>query len=154
MSEAGLTHGGFYKHFDSKGQLVAEACAAGIAEIVGTFEAAATQPDDEASIKSIVDGYLSTSHRDNRARGCPLAGMGSELVRGDEKVRAIAAEGFNDLVEVMAKRIRRGQPEEARSEAVFALAAMIGAVTMSRIITDPNAALSVLTDVKQRLDRI
>lgn len=154
MSEAGLTHGGFYKHFESKDQLIAEACAAGITQLVDAFEAAVAEPEAELGIKPIVGNYLSTSHRDNREGGCPLAGMGSELVRADEQARAIATKGFDDLVDVMARRLGQEQPEAARSDAVFALAAMIGAITMSRIIADPDASLSVLQNVRQHLDMI
>nr|WP_242539704.1 hypothetical protein [Trinickia mobilis] len=80
--------------------------------------------------------------------------MGIESARADEHTRAAASRGFENLVEVLAKRIGRRQREAARSEAVFALAAMIGSVTRSRIIADTDASLPVLQDVKQHLEAV
>ena len=76
--------------------------------------------------------------------------MGSELVRADEQTHAAATQGFEDLVAVLADRMGGKPPKEARSSAVFALAAMIGAVTMSRVVEDSDASMAILEDVKQR----
>src|ERR1700744_4809797 len=72
MSEAGLSHGGFYRHFDSKDQLVAEACESGLTTIIGRLEAAASGCEGKKGFKAIVDAYMSSSHRDAPADGCPL----------------------------------------------------------------------------------
>jgi TetR/AcrR family transcriptional repressor of nem operon len=154
MSKAGLSHGGFYRHFGSKDQLVAEACEAGLTTMIGELEAVAHASDCKDSFGAIVEAYVSAEHRDAPAGGCPLAGMGSELARADEQTRAAASHGFDELVEMLAKRVGRRPQEAARSEAVFALAAMIGAITMSRIVTDPDASLAVLQNVKHHLARI
>jgi TetR/AcrR family transcriptional regulator, transcriptional repressor for nem operon len=154
MAEAGLTPGGFYKHFDSKEQLITEASEAGISTVINAFEAIASRTGDEEAFKSIVESYVSVAHRDNSMGGCPLAGMGSELAHGGEETRAAATQGFNDLVDVLATSFSRSRPDGDRSEAVFALVAMIGAVTISRIITDPAASTLVLQQVKQHLKAI
>lgn len=151
MAEAGLTRGGFYRHFESKDELIAEACAAGMKSIVGSLEDAASQRDGKDSFRAVVERYVSATHRDNSLGGCPLAGMGSELARRDENTRAAASAGFIDLVEVITKR-SSGELEAARSEAIFAIAAMVGAVTMSRIMVDRGASDSILQSVKQHLD--
>ncbi len=151
MAAAGLTHGGFYRHFDSKDQLVAEACAAGMQAVVEITEAAAQHAEGKTGLEAILESYLSTDHRDNRSKGCPLAGLGSELARADTETRAAACAGFLKLVEVVAKQIRRRKPEVAKSDAVFALSAMIGAVTMSRIVADPQLSASILRDTKKNL---
>src|ERR1700675_5069720 len=72
MTAAGLTHGGFYKHFESKDQLVAEACAEAVEVLMGRLTAAAS-----AGPGAAVAAYLSTVHRDNPEAGCPLAAIGS-----------------------------------------------------------------------------
>lgn len=154
MSEAGLSHGGFYRHFESKDQLVAEACESALSEIVAKLEAVAGENKGKDAFKSIIDAYVSMSHRDNAAHGCPLAGMGSELAHADEQTRDAASHGFDELVDVLAKRSGRRNPDVARSEAVFALSAMIGAVTMARIIEDPDVSKSVLQDVRHHLHAI
>ena len=86
MKAAGLTHGGFYKHFESKDQLVAEAFDDAIQEILGRMEAAPT-------IAAAISGYLSAQHRDHPASGCPLSAIGSELARTDAKTRDAATAG-------------------------------------------------------------
>ena len=111
MSAAGLTHGGFYKHFESKDQLVAEACAEAVeTAILERLAAAASEGAGAAA------AYLSTGHRDNPATGCPLSAIGSELARSDEKTRAAATAGFLKLVEIMAGqfgKIRAGYRQAA-----------------------------------------
>jgi len=154
MSEAGLTHGGFYRHFESKDQLVAEACAAAMTAIVAALDNAANESDGDDGFQAIVERYVSTAHRDDAMGGCPLAGMGSELARGDENIRAAASQGFRELVDVVAKRLDHQQPDSTESKAVFAVAAMVGAVTISRMLTDNDASTSVLHHVRQHLDTI
>jgi TetR/AcrR family transcriptional regulator, transcriptional repressor for nem operon len=154
MSSAGLSHGGFYRHFESKDHLVAEACEAGLTAIIERLEAAAGDRVGKAGFDAIVDAYVSTSHRDDPAEGCPLAGMGSELARADTHTRAAAARGFDGLVEVLAKRSGRRRKEAAHSESVFALSAMIGALTMARVVEDPEASAAILRDVKQHLNAL
>ncbi|HKR41885.1 MAG TPA: TetR/AcrR family transcriptional regulator [Paraburkholderia sp.] len=154
MAAAGLSHGGFYRHFESKDQLVAEACEAGLAGIVENLVAAANGSTGEDAFRAIVDAYMSTGHRDARANGCPLAGMGSELARADDATRAVASRGLDALVDMLAARMGTPAEEADRSQAVFALAAMIGALTLARIIPDPDASASLLEDVRQHIESI
>lgn len=154
MAEAGLSHGGFYRHFDSKDQLVAEACEAGLTAIAGRLEEIADAGAPKNGFGAMVDAYLSEEHRDGPASGCPLAGMGSELARADDETRAAASRGVEDLVQILEKRVGHRGHEASHSKAVFALAAMVGAVTLSRIILDPETSRSVLQDVKQHLNAI
>ncbi|CAD6530499.1 TetR/AcrR family transcriptional regulator [Paraburkholderia metrosideri] len=153
-ASAGLSHGGFYRHFDSKDQLVAEACEAGLAGIVGSLEAKVEGCSKADEFRAVVGAYLSTVHRDMPGRGCPLASMGSELARADHTTRAVAARGFDELVDMLAKRLDDPDRTMGRSRATFALVAMIGAVTMSRVIADPVASASLLEDVRQHLETI
>src|SRR4029077_1838024 len=80
MQAAGLTHGGFYKHFESKDQVVAEACAEAARVLREKLEATPSKG-------RVLGSYLSTRHRDDPAAGCPLAALGSELARSDEKTK-------------------------------------------------------------------
>src|ERR1700678_1214215 len=83
MKAAGLTHGGFYKHFASKDQLVAEATTTALDALLEEMSAHPT-------IDAAVAAYLSTRHRDNAATGCPLAAIGGEISRSDRKAREAA----------------------------------------------------------------
>ena len=143
MRAAGLTHGGFYKHFASKDQLVAEACAEALKTILEMLAAAASEKGAAA--------YLSTGHRDNPATGCPLSAIGSELARSDEKTRAAATAGFLKLVEIVAAQFGKLPPAPARRRALVAVSTMIGALTMSRIVTDPELSAAILKEAEKSL---
>jgi TetR/AcrR family transcriptional repressor of nem operon len=151
MGAAGLTHGGFYRHFGSKDQLVAEACAAAMDAVVETTEAAASRRPANSGLQAIAERYLSTDHRDNQSEGCPLAGLGSELARSDHSTRAAATAGFLKLVDVVARQYGRTKPDLAKGRALVALMAMIGAVTMSRVVTDPELSAAILQQTKKHL---
>jgi TetR/AcrR family transcriptional regulator, transcriptional repressor for nem operon len=153
MAAAGLTHGGFYRHFQSKDQLVTEACAAGMKSIVAKAEAAACNSNGNRRLDAIVESYLAVSHRDDRAGGCPLAGLGSELARADNETRATVSDGILRFAEAMARRARRRNPELAKSDALFVLSALVGAVTLSRIVTDPDLSNAILSETKRHLAR-
>ena len=142
MKAAGLTHGGFYKHFESKDQLVAEAMRRG-------------RGRDRSKgwllsrpINAAVAAYLSTRHRDNPASGCPLAAIGSELARTDRKAREAATAGFVRLVDILAGKAGTA---DARRRALVAAATMIGAVTMSRMVTDPELSAEILREAEKSL---
>ena len=146
MSAAGLTHGGFYKHFESKAQLVAEACAEAVETAI--FERLAAAASEGAGAAA---AYLSTGHRDNPAAGCPLSAIGSELARSDEKTRAAATTGFLKLVEIMAGQFGKIPPAAARRRALVAVSTMIGALTMSRVVTDPELSAEILNEAEKSL---
>src|SRR5262245_2787563 len=143
MKAAGLTHGGFYKHFESKDQLIAEACADAVDAAIASWGMEA-QP----TINAAVAAYLSTRHRDDPASGCPLAAIGSELSRTDKKTREAATEGFKRLVAVLAGE---SETQGARRRALVAVATMIGAVTMSRVVTDPGLSAEILRAAEESL---
>lgn len=151
IAAAGLTHGGFYRHFDSKDQLVVEACAVAMQSIAAKAEAAASAQGSHNGFDAIVESYLSVNHREDRSDGCPLAGLGSELARADGETRATASEGVQNLVEILAKHSPRRSRHRAKSDALFTLAAMVGAVTLSRIVTDTDLSSKILSDAIQRL---
>src|SRR5260370_6003258 len=98
MKAAGLTHGGFYKHFASKDQLVAEATTAALDTVL---EGMAAHPTTSAAVAA----YLSARHRDNPASGCPLAALGGELARSDKKAPAASTPAFRRRVDS-----RHGEP--------------------------------------------
>ena len=154
MAAAGLTQGGFYRHFDSKDQLVAEACADAMASACLATNAATDQSCGKTGLEAIAENFLSADHRDNLLEGCPLVGLGIELSRADDETRGAACVGFVKLVDAIAKQFPRSSPDEARSRALFALSAMIGAVTMSRVVTDADLSASILQEVRKRLPKI
>jgi TetR/AcrR family transcriptional repressor of nem operon len=144
MKAAGLTHGGFYKHFESKDQLVEEACAEAVEALIERVTAAGSGAGA---------AYLSTRHRDDPADGCPIAAIGSELGRSGEKTRAVATDGILKLVEVMAGQFGGIPPDEARRRALVAVSTMVGALTMARVVTDPALSAEILEEAERSLAR-
>ena len=155
MATAGLTHGGFYRHFGSKEELIAEACAAAMAaSLAGTAKGSPDNGAGKKAVAAILANYLSIDHRDNLAGGCVLAGLGSELARGDRKTRAASTAAFLKSVDVLARHYRQTRPGAARERALVVASAMIGALTMSRIVTDPKLSSAILRSAKEHLNRI
>ncbi|QEX24637.1 TetR family transcriptional regulator [Hypericibacter adhaerens] len=151
MAAAGLTHGGFYRHFDSKEQLVAEACAAAVEPEVDSFLAVCSQKCEQKALEALAANYLSTKHRDDPSGGCPFAALGSELARSDEHTRATATASFTKLVDMVAARLDKTKPEVAKQRALVALSLMIGALTLSRIVNDPKLSADILRQAKKQI---
>jgi TetR/AcrR family transcriptional regulator, transcriptional repressor for nem operon len=154
MAAAGLTHGGFYRHFDSKEQLVAEATAAALDTILDTLATAAAGKKGRNGLKAASAAYLSAEHRDNLRHGCPLAALGSELARSDKRVRDVATTGFSRMVEILVAHFDESRAAEAMKRAMATAAAMIGAVTMSRVLVDQKLSDSLLQAVKESIARL
>jgi TetR/AcrR family transcriptional repressor of nem operon len=149
MAAAGLTHGGFYRHFGSKEELVTEAVALSRKDyLAGTVRAADQGP--EALLRHFQE-YVSPAHRDDVGSGCPLAANGSELVRSDATTRHNATEAlrlwFGKAVPYM-----RSQDDEGKTEmAISIVTNMIGALTMSRLVDDPALSDQILEATRKRI---
>ncbi|WP_242540468.1 TetR/AcrR family transcriptional regulator [Trinickia mobilis] len=148
MSAAGLTHGGFYKHFESKDQVIEESVSQAIQSLIDGVEAAASGGRGPAAV---ISGYLSTKHRDDPGSGCPFVALGSELARSAANVREATTEGFSKLVEAMAAQFDDLPAAAAKKKALVTLSTMIGAVTIARIVTDPKLSASILLEARKRL---
>src|SRR5712672_1428591 len=123
MVAAGLTHGGFYRHFASKDQLVAEACAAAVESVTEKLgetvsRHAKSQKSKRTAWQAAAAGYLSTEHRDDPSGGCPFAALGEEFARGDDNTRAAATKGFQKLVDFLAEQLRETRPTHAKRRAL------------------------------------
>jgi TetR/AcrR family transcriptional repressor of nem operon len=151
MSAAGLSHGGFYRHFASKDQLVAEACDESMRSVVEVARDVAAGNHGPQAMRAFIERYLSDDHLHDWSTGCPLASMGSELARADETTRRVATSGFLDLVEIFEAQYRERGESDPRGRALFTVSALVGAVTLSRISDDAGLAEEILTATEQRL---
>lgn len=152
MSEVGLTHGGFYRHFESKEQLVFEAIAKSLDDLVVASEEASKQ-GAEAILKHF-QNYVSPAYRDDVEHGCPLAANGSELVRADDATRRSATEAFQKIFGSLAPYIRRQKGEDGNDAAMSVLTNMIGALTMSRVVDDPELSARILRVTRDRIAKM
>jgi TetR/AcrR family transcriptional repressor of nem operon len=98
-----------------------------------------------------VTSYLCPDHRDNLSEGCLIAALGTELARSDDKTRAVATAGFLKFVDLIAEQYRRTKPKTAKARALVAASAMIGAVIVSRIVTDPELSAAILRHTKKHV---
>lgn len=150
MKEAGLTHGGFYKHFTSRDDLIAQAAATALTEGSAKMERAARKNAQEPRT-GLIEAYLGKAHRDAPATGCALVTLGAAAGRGDrpfqeayeQQVRA-----YLDLITGLGE-----DSEEARAEAMLTLSALVGALLMSRAVADPELSDELLTKVADQLKR-
>ena len=151
MSAAGLTHGGFYRHFESKEQLVAEACTAALDATIDGLENAAAGAPQGQRLRKIVSKYLSTAHRDEPCEGCAMAALGGEIARADEKTRAAVSDRFLKLVDLLQRDDESPQAADSKKGSLVAASTMVGALILSRIVTDRALSESILRHAKEHL---
>lgn len=133
MRDAGMTHGGFYKHFADKDALV----EAALTEAFDGFVAPLAQAEDPGALAAFRARYLSRAHRDTPGRGCPIAALASETARGVSTARAAMTAGTDAMIEQFS---RRGTgAADARRTAIRDLAALVGAIVIARAVDDPLA---------------
>lgn len=149
MAAAGLSHGGFYRHFASKDQLVAEAIAADLDRNIDSAEAAAGK-GDEALLNHNLD-YLSNKRCDDRSGPCAITALGSELGRADEGTRRAVSQSVQKLIDALSTRRRPRDARAARAEAIVTLSFLIGAATLSRVVDDPELSDAIRMETKKRL---
>lgn len=133
MAAAGFTHGGFYKQFGSKTDLIAESTACGIARTVALT--------GDLQVSDFIDRYLSREHRDSRALGCTMAALGGDAARQPAPVRAAFAEGVESVVQAFGEQgtlSATGAAGATRATVLDLLAHAVGALVMSRACPDDS----------------
>lgn len=133
MKEAGLTHGGFYAHFDSREALVIEAFAYAMDRSTERWRKAAEQTPPDQRLAAIVNSYLTPTHRDDPGHGCAVPALGAEIARESPKTRKAFAAKVEQMIDMMASQILDAPPKEARRLAMASLATMMGTLVLSRI---------------------
>src|SRR5437867_3088338 len=121
MNEAGLTVGGFYKHFGSRDELVAEAVGRALGRWRRKLEAAAAG-GSRVTYQSLVKDYLSEAHRDRPGTGCPVGALAGEIARTGKRTRTLVAREVKDSIALLTKLI--GEEDEARSRAILTYCAL------------------------------
>lgn len=133
MKEVGLTHGGFYAHFDSREALVIEAFGYAMDRGYERWRKIAEETPPEKRLATIVDSYLTASHRDDPGRGCAVPSLGAEIARESPKTRKAFAAKLERMIDMIADQIPDVPPKAARKQAMAMLATMMGTVVMARI---------------------
>jgi TetR/AcrR family transcriptional repressor of nem operon len=133
MKEAGLTHGGFYAHFDSREALVIEAFNHAMDRSTERWRKMAEQTPPEKRLAAIVDAYLTAVHRDDPGHGCAITALGPEIARESPKTRKAFAAKLDQMIDMMADHITGVPRKAARKQAISTLVTMAGTILLSRI---------------------
>lgn len=143
MEGAGLTQGAFYKQFESKEDLAAQASRRALESASERWSAAiAENPDDP--LGAVVAFYLSAGHREEKLDGCPVVALGSDAARQGAGVKAAFEAGIKAYLEVLGPLLPQTNGDDTNGRAMVVLSTMVGAVTLSRAINDPDLAQAFL----------
>src|SRR5215210_1893479 len=152
MKEAGLTHGGFYAHFDSREAMLAEAADRAGADTVATMTRVAHAAPPDQALRAIIRAYLSKAHVEAVETGCAVAALGSETPRQAPQVRRAATRRIKEMIDLVGRQSPDwGQPG-AHERALVTVATAVGALVLARAVDEPKlsnalreAALNHLT---------
>src|ERR1700758_1963310 len=153
MKEVGLTVGGFYKHFDSRDDLVVEALQAASGSWRRSREQTASG-GPSANFAGLVDDYLSEKHRDRPGSGCIIAALAGDVARSNKRVRALATERIRSALELIAGLQPGKDKESARKQAALIFSALVGALALSRAVSDESFSDEILQSVRELLKSV
>jgi TetR/AcrR family transcriptional regulator, transcriptional repressor for nem operon len=152
MKEAGLTHGGFYAHFDSRDGMLAEAADRAGADTVAFLTRVAAEVAPKKALEAMLRTYLSKEHVESAETGCAVAALGSEMPRQSAKVRRAATRRIKEMIDLVARQSPDWGQLGAHERALVTVATALGALVLARAVDDAKlsdavrqAALSRLT---------
>ena len=142
MAAAGFTHGGFYKHFGSKADLMAEASANSLDRSLAGA--------DTLDVQGFIDAYVSRDHRDARGSGCTMAALCGDAARQSDELKAAFAEGIDRTLQTLGAKYPSGPdapPGEGRVKMIAMLAQAVGAIMLSRACPDDSSLADEILEV-------
>lgn len=146
MKEAGLTHGGFYRHFASRDDLVTEV----VEHMKDQFEQRMPTVAEQG-LTRLIDDYLSQAHRDAPATGCALVAIGADIARGTDPARTAYTEQVRLYLSLIGGMHEQHHAPAARAQAMVTLSAMVGAMLIARAVNDDDLSWELLDTVRQHL---
>jgi TetR/AcrR family transcriptional repressor of nem operon len=153
MQAAGLTHGGFYKQFESKDDLIAKATKAALDQTSQRMSSLIGK-DKRASLEKAVGLYLSGQHRNGVAEGCAFAALGPDVARHGPEARRVMERGIEDQIALLESLIETEGEGSSRENAIATMATMVGALVLARAVEDSAISSEILdAAAKSILDR-
>ncbi|WP_339320752.1 TetR/AcrR family transcriptional regulator [Paenibacillus sp. FSL R10-2734] len=144
MKGVGLTHGGFYSHFDNKEQLVAEACRYAISDTIALLQKVADQEEQHPKINAVIDYYLSPYHRDKTEMGCIIPALSAEIAHSSEEVRQVFTQEMERMVTFISTL---AEIDASKGNALFST--MVGSLILARTVNNPELSDSLLSSGKR-----
>jgi len=146
MKAAGLTHGAFYGQFESKEDLMAQACARAYEGSLADWRTRVDASDDP--LAEVLASYLSTAHRDRPGEGCVVAALGAEAAREGPALRHAITEGTKAQLDILAGLVPGETRAAKRKRAAATIASMVGALVLARVLDDDALSKEILRAVK------
>jgi TetR/AcrR family transcriptional repressor of nem operon len=143
MKEAGLTHGGFYAHFESRQGMLAEAADRAGADTVAFLAGVAAAAPPKQELDAMLRAYLSKEHVESAETGCAVAALGSEMPRQAPKVRRAATHRIKEMIDLVARQLPDWGRPGAHERALVTLATALGALILARAVDDPKLSDAV-----------
>ena len=144
MKEAGVTVGGFYKHFGSRDELVVEALAT-------AFKDLDVWEEHTEDMAQLLQNYLTEAHRDAPGTGCAMGALLGDITRGSKSVRALYTERVKRSLAFSSALLPSSQRGDKRCRALLILSALLGAINLSRAVSDPSLSREILHGVRDEL---
>lgn len=144
MKLAGLTHGGFYNHFDSRAALVGEAIAFAMDQMTARWKTLANGKAHGDPFEVLIADYVSPRHRDNPKDGCALPALAADVARSSPSERRALASKLEKMIDVFVELLPDEAPQQARQIATGAIATMVGSIVLSRAVGAGKLSDSIL----------
>ena len=153
--DAGLTHGGLYRHFESKDALAREACLRAFEWTITPLDGLESAEEDGAPatrLRALVHGYLSAAHRDHPGEGCPAAALAADAARAGPEMSEVFAQGVERNIQRFMS-VLQGDDAAKRNQTIVTLSSMVGALVLARAKAAGNPALSeeILATLREQL---
>jgi TetR/AcrR family transcriptional regulator, transcriptional repressor for nem operon len=153
MEEAGLTHGGFYAHFESRDAMLAEALDEAANDSLGRLSKVADGAPPEDALDATVDYYLSDRHVDAVERGCTLAALGTETVRQSPEIRRVATRRARELADLIERQMSGWGKSARHEDALGVMSTIVGALVIARLVDDPKLSKDIRASAKRLVAR-
>jgi TetR/AcrR family transcriptional regulator, transcriptional repressor for nem operon len=156
MSAAGLTHGGFYGHFESKEELAGEACRWAFGRSVERWKKRIAGKDDRNAARTVLtDSYLSSQSRSGPDGSCPATTLAGDVARkaADAPIRVAYAAGIEDLLKILTSVQETGAPRGDREAALADFATMVGGLMLAKATQGEPISDEILAAARRRLNR-
>ncbi|GLR95235.1 MULTISPECIES: TetR/AcrR family transcriptional regulator [Bradyrhizobium] len=151
MKEAGLTHGGFYRHFASREDLLLEALLAALKDGEAPGKNKREKANVALTFDAVIDGYLSESHRDEPGSGCAVSALMSDMGRAGAAARKLYTGQVERNLRLLTQLLGKADTPMNQAEAIVVYSAMIGAVGLARAVSDKRLSKEILNTVREYL---